>query len=645
MEEEAEPARVHTVPRGALPTWARLRDALLDLSRRTDDDNRTALLHLMRTSAEALAVDRVSFWHYDPDRRAILRQCMHCRVNGPDYSPAVLSADQAPHYFRALDATLTLAAEDVHTDERTAELLEDYLKPLGIGAMLDVSVRHSGVLVGVLCHEHIGGPRDWNAEERMFAAAIAALTAQLLEHGQRLRAEDGRRHALLLDHLTGLANRSGLLESLSNAFANDPGRLGPLLLIDIDRFHRINHAFGAEVGDFVLATIADRLRGLYPDSALARLGNDQFAVVCPRGIGPLRDAALAEVGRVRDALQAPVRSDARSYELTVSIGLVPDLASYRSADAALRDAMIAVDNAARGPRGNLAVFDASARERVSKRLMLEQDIRRGAQNGEFELHLQPIVAADSGTVVAAEALMRWRHPERGLLAPIDFIEVAEESGQLSAIQAGCLAPVLAAVARWRRRPDMAEFKLALNLASAQLGDRLLPRYLEKVCQEAGLAPAALNLEITENVLLETVHDVEHALNALHEMGATLALDDFGTGFASLTHLVRLPLDAVKIDRSFVGRLDQTARAPAIVRGIVAMARAVGLRVVAEGVETEAQASILTDMGCFCLQGYRYGRPIALDAFEATWMAGPVVESGLQLTIEPIGNRHAGPGQA
>lgn len=640
MTEPSE-HQLHTVPHGALPSWARLRDALLDLSRQDELDESASIARLLSISAQALGVDRVSFWRLDADRRSITREQLHCAGSEPDYQRLVLTAEQAPRYLEALDATLTLAAEDVRTDDRTQELLADYMTPLGIGAMLDVGVRHSGALVGVICHEHVGAPREWNAEERMFAAAISALAAQQLEHSERMRAETARRRALSTDQLTGLPNRSGLLDNLSRAFSGAPGALGSLVLVDIDRFHRINHVYGAETGDRVLVVCADRLRALYPEDRLARLGNDQFAIIVAQSARSAREEALRHAERARDALQVPVEWRNRRHAFSVSMGILPDLGSFASADRALRDAMIVLDTASRGPRGNLAVFDARVRETVAQRLALETDIRRGAEAGEFELHLQPILRAGDRVLIGAEALMRWRHPGRGLLAPGQFIEVAEETGLLAGIQADCLPALLRRVAAWRQRPGFARFRLGLNLAAAQLSDRMFSRQLEQACGEAGLPTDLLCLEITENTLLESVEDIEQTLVSLSDLGLTLALDDFGTGHASLRHLISLPLAAVKLDRSFVGRLGQGGRVAEIVRGMIKMAHALGLTTIAEGVETGQQLSLLEEMECDALQGYAFDPALSPERFEARWVPpAPDGERGLSTPVSG-GDRQTG----
>lgn len=614
------PGPDYITPATASPKWAQLRDALLDLTRLGELEPAAAMTRLLTVSCQALDVARVSFWKLEANHQALERQLMYQILQGLDEKPSRLTATQAPSYFAALERTLTLAAEDVLLDTRTQELLETYLRPLGIGAMLDVAVRDSGRLVGVICHEHVGGPRAWSAEERMFVAAISVLAGQQIEHQRRMRAEDERRLALLTDRLTGLPNRIRFVEALAEKLAEPESEVGILLVADLDRFHRINHAFGAEIGDRVLCEAARRLAGRYPVERLARLGNDQFAVLTPPVPGADREcAALAEIEGLRTALQEPVDIDGRRIDLTVSLGVLLDASDYRSADLALRDAMIAADTASRGPRSNLALFDARIRGRVEKRLRLELELRRAVGCNEFELHLQPIFRLSDKALVGAEALLRWRHPERGLLLPAEFLEVAEEAGLLAGIHAQVLDASLERVARWRERTGRADFRLSLNLSASQLGDERIAQRLMAAAQRWRLGPSALHLEVTENTLLDASTGVMPTLSSLAALGAELSLDDFGTGYASITHLARLPLASVKIDQGFVAKLDADPKVADIVRGLVQMGHALGLRVIAEGVESPAQLEALQEMECDEAQGFLLGRPVPLDLFETHWI--------------------------
>lgn len=608
-----EAPRDYITPANAPPRWQHLRDALFALGSAPEMGVDAAMRQLLDASRQALDVARASFW-----RLALDGQSLHCEQQaigeGMDsLLGAVVSAAQAPRYFQALGCTLTLAAEDVAVDERTAELIDAYLRPAGIGALLDVGVRVSGRLVGVVCHEHIGGARTWAAEERLFVAAISAMAARQFEH-QRLIDSEARRHlALRMDRLSGLPNRVALLERVRVLLGAANTTPSALLVLDIDRFHRINHAHGGELGDRVLAALSQRLAALFELEDLARLGNDQFVVLVPAGDV---DRALADI---RSHLEGRSLFPDRALSVTLSIGVVPSLAGYADPDAVLRDAMIAADAASRGPRSGMCVFDADRHAAAADRLRLETELRQAVKASEFAFYLQPIVTLAEHRLVGAEALLRWQHPQAGLLAPGDFLESAEETELLGAIHAQLLPALLRQLAQWRKHPGMATFQLHINAAASQLSTREAVERWLTMLRVAGLERQAIQIEITENTLLDPGSPIERQLHYLAQQGVALSMDDFGTGFASISHLARLPLASMKIDRSFVERMGSDARATNLVRVLLDMARELGLQVVAEGVETANQLALLRLLGCATAQGYLLGVPLPVAEFERVWM--------------------------
>lgn len=605
--------RDYITPANAPPRWQQLRDALFALGSAPEMGADAAMRQLLDASRQALDVARASFWRIAPDGQSL--RCEQESVSDGVQSllGAMVAAKQAPRYFQALGCTLTLAAEDVAVDERTSELLESYLRPAGIGALLDVGVRVSGQLVGVVCHEHIGGARTWAAEERLFVAAVSAMAVRQFEH-QRLLDSETRRHlALRTDRLSGLPNRVALLERVRALLGADEDSVHALLVIDIDRFHRINHAHGGEVGDRVLAALAQRLAALFAIDDLARLGNDQFVVLVPA-----RDVnrALADI---RMHLEGRSLFPDRPLSVTLSIGVVPSLAGYADPDAVLRDAMIAADAASRGPRSGMCVFDADRHAAAADRLRLEAELRQAVKAREFAFHLQPIVTLAEQRLVGAEALLRWHHPQAGLLAPCDFLESAEETELLGTIHAQLLPALLQQLVRWRKHPHMAAFQLHINATASQLSTRDAAERWLTMLREAGLEPQAIQIEITENILLDPGSPIEQQLHYLAQQGVALSMDDFGTGFASISHLARLPLASMKIDRSFVERMGTDARATNLVRVLLDMACELGLHVVAEGVETDNQLSLLRLLGCGTAQGYLLGAPLPVAEFDREWI--------------------------
>lgn len=604
-------------PADASVRWRHLRDALFELGRSPPRGTDDALCHLLATSARALDVVRASFWRIADDRQSIRCECQ-CTASGLVEMPGTeLTAAEAPRYFAALDASLTLAAEDALSDARTADLVRDYLQPAGIGALLDVAVRQGGQIIGVMCHEHIGGARAWASEERLFVTAIAAMVGRQFEQHHLMQLEAERQRALCIDSLTGLANRTALIQTLDGVVgaAATAARPMALVVIDIDRFHRVNHAFGGEVGDRLLCAVADRLKGLFAPEALARLAGDQFVVLLPaREV----DDAIA---RIRREIEGNHLIPERALGISVSIGVVPSLAPYQGPDAALRDAMIAVDVASRGRRGGRYSVDGNHHTAAEQRLRLEMRLRAAIVADEFEFHLQPIMGLHRSRPVGAEALLRWRHPERGVLPPAEFLDVLEESELIAAVHDRLLPALLNRLARWRQLPACAGFVLHVNLASVQLRSARSVDRLLALIAAADLPRVAINVEITENTLLDPGSEIIAQLHYLARAGVPLSMDDFGTGFASISHLAELPLACMKIDRSFVARMGADVRATNLVRVLIDMATELGLSVVAEGVETQSELDLLRALGCGMAQGYLLGRPLPVAEFEQRWIRG------------------------
>jgi diguanylate cyclase (GGDEF)-like protein/PAS domain S-box-containing protein len=420
------------------------------------------------------------------------------------------------------------------------------------------------------------------------------------------------------DALTGLPNRALFYARVQEAL--HAGAPFAALFIDLDRFKVVNDSLGHEVGDFLLATVAERLRGaLGPveGATVARLGGDEFAVVVPTappGGPPTSGQAVGEA--ILATLNEPVDLGPREHEPGASIGVIEHGEAYATPEDVLRDADTAMYEAKRAGRGRTATFVPSLREAATDRFRLEHDLRRAIPRGELRVVLQPVVRLETGAVAGFESLVRWAHPERGLLAPGAFLPLAEELGLVTAIDEWVLGATAAVVrdglaAGGVRRAD-AILWLSLNCSDATFlsGDRLRER-VRRAVATSGLDPSRIVLELTERAVVEKA-EATSALDALHSEGVQVCVDDFGTGFSSLGLLSGLPVDGLKIDRSFVTDLPGSAQALAVVRGVVGIAKDLGLRVVAEGVETEAQRAALLDVGCELAQGYLFSRPLPAE---------------------------------
>jgi diguanylate cyclase (GGDEF)-like protein len=435
--------------------------------------------------------------------------------------------------------------------------------------------------------------------------AVRQLRAQIIE---RERIEQKLVYENLHDALTGLPNRGFLLDAMSRAVARlrrDPQHLFAVLFLDLDRFKVINDSVGHLVGDEMLKQAGERIAGCVraPD-VVARLGGDEFALLLENIHGP--EDAFHVAQRVLAALAEPMRIAGKELFPSASIGIALSHERYLKAEELLRDADVAMYRAKAHGRHRFEVFDERLHQEALRLLDLEGDLRRAILRSEFEPHFQSIVRLSDQQIIGYEALLRWRHPQRGVLAPGDFIGVAEESGSVEQIdwqlfEKTCREiPMLAVAGRY----------VTLNVSARHFRSPELPARLLHLLAEHGIATDRVRLEVTEGALLDNPELVRATLQSLRDAGVLALLDDFGTGYSSLSYLHRFPLHAMKIDRSFVADLGESASgsSAAVVRAVLALATTLGMEVVAEGIETAAQRSTLIDLGCELGQGFLFSQP-------------------------------------
>ncbi len=434
-------------------------------------------------------------------------------------------------------------------------------------------------------------------------------------------------HQALHDPLTGLANRALFLDHLDNALARIDRRAEELavLFLDLDRFKVINDSLGHSAGDQLLVAVGGRLpRVLRAGDTVARLGGDEFVILLPDVNGSDEAVAIAE--RVLQALRRPVSVDGDDVFSTASIGIAlasstVDANGKVTAEGLLRDADAAMYRAKARGRDCFEIFDEQLRTQATARLHLESFLRRAIELDELEVHFQPEVEIASGRVVGCEALVRWRHPTDGLLEASQFITVAEESGFIVDLGLWVLGEACRQAGRWRDDPEASLQTLRVNLSTRQLAQADLVKVVLDVLDESGIPPAMLCLEITETTLMADSQASLEALTALRAAGIEIAIDDFGTGYSSLGYLKQLPVDVLKIDRSFVDGLGVDPDDTAIVDAIISLGRALGLRIVAEGVETERQLAELRALGCDRAQGFLFSPAVPADRFWSIALAG------------------------
>jgi diguanylate cyclase (GGDEF)-like protein/PAS domain S-box-containing protein len=556
---------------------------------------------------EIKGVEAACVWEAGREgRRLHLRAGLEERGGGAERRA---SAARDSHAGAALESGLHVIVDDWSSERRFS--MPPALRVLGVRSSLAVPIAGKERPYGVL-DIHSTEPNHFTPQDVHFVQASANVLADALE---RHAADERLRHRVLHDSLTGLPNRLSFVDSLRDALQRGLGSGSPvgILFLDLDHFKLINDSIGHHAGDDLLQAVAPRLRAhLRPGDIVARFGGDEFGILVDRLTD--EEEAMAIADRVSGAFSEPYSMGGADHFVTASIGIAVARPTGRDpvdAELLIRDADAAMYRAKERGRGRCEVFDAEMRARAVHRLETERELRHALNRDEFELHYQPLIALGSGEIVGLEALVRWNHPERGLLDPGEFVSIAEDSGLIEPIGGWVQETACRQALGWHElRPDQRPLDVAVNLSARQVAHRDLADSVREILARTGLDPVNLRLEVTESVLVEESASATATLEALSEIGVRLVLDDFGTGYSSLAYLNRFPFDALKIDRSFVEGLGVEQERTAIVEAVIGMARALSLDAIAEGVENEAQLSELRRLGCDFAQGHLFSRPLA-----------------------------------
>ena len=596
--------------------------ALVALGRRVwheDCTFDTAIAEICEVAADTLGVDRVNVWRVDAAAHRL--RCMHAYVNSTgEHNPPgfdeILLLDS--EYGTQLDEVRVIDIADVGNDATVSasqEALGAYLRSHDIHSLLDAPIRAEGQLLGVVCHEHIGSARMWTPEDHAFAGSIGDYVALAYEIARRREIESRLRFLERHDAQTNLPNRDHLLEVAHTALRplhdKDIGLAVIHLQIDPPA-----ESEPLDAGAFqrFLVESAERLREITADNAaLARVREDAFAIIPHRHLREVEALELAE--RCIDLVQSEAAS-AGEYPASVTAGIAfsRDLAAP-SADALLRNAESASLRACANGPSRCKVFNADRHRGLLARMRTEQALREAFADGELMLYYMPEVDLRDGHWRCAEALLRWRNKEGRIVPAGEFIDVAESSGLIVPLGRWVLLEACNAAMRWPVRNGIAPM-LRVNVSARQFEETGLAADVDSALSESGLPPARLCLELTETMLLRDADAAAKTLARVRALGVSVALDDFGTGFCSLGYLKHLPIDTIKIDRGFTAGLPQDRADLAIVKALVGLAKDLGIDVVGEGVETEAQAQCLRDCGVTAVQGYLYSPAIDNDALIA-----------------------------
>jgi diguanylate cyclase (GGDEF)-like protein/PAS domain S-box-containing protein len=469
------------------------------------------------------------------------------------------------------------------------------------------------------------------------------LIFQIQDITDRKLAEQQLHHDAFHDALTGLPNRALFMDHLKLAIARSKRNstsLFAVLYLDLDRFKIINDSLGHTIGDQLLVGIANRLKKhLRPGDTVARLGGDEFTILI-EDIADEKEAVLV-AERIQNELAIPFGLSGREVFTTVSLGIAPSATGYERAEDILRDADTAMYRAKSLGKARYEIFDKAMHARAINLLQMETDMRRALEREEFLLHYQPIVSLHDFRLRGFEALVRWQHPERGFISPMDFIPVAEETGMIVQLGEWVMREACQQMQHWQKLfPVETPLYITINLSSKQFSQTTLISKVAMIIQETGVKPHTVKLEITESVVMENIETATDMLQQLRALGVKLAIDDFGTGYSSLSYLHRFPIDTLKIDRSFVTRMSENNENTEIVRTVVVLAQNLGMDVVAEGVETNEQLVLLQKLGCENGQGYFFSKPVnnvgAERIIAETY--GALISPLRQINAQPSGKR-------
>ncbi|MEU4238735.1 EAL domain-containing protein [Actinoplanes sp. NPDC026619] len=491
-------------------------------------------------------------------------------------------------------------------------MVEDYETcPIAMPAMtkaklrsvMSAPVHENGRAVGSLTVGMYSDAREWDKPAQEMLRAFAEHISLAVTDARTLEAMN----QAFLDSLTGLPSRSLFQTRMEETLAAGDGGLA-VLFIDLDRFKMINDSLGHSAGDQLLIGVADRIRTcLRDEDVAARLGGDEFAILLP-GLG---SAAGAEpvANRLLEKLRAPFDLNGAEAYVSASIGIAYGRPGEFGAQELMVDADLAMYQAKKHGKDKFEMFEPAMREAFQATIDLESDLRRAIVRHEFELRYQPIVRLDSQEITGVEALIRWQHPERGVIPPVEFIPLAEETGMIVPIGEWVLREATQRVAEWNTRRPGHELTVSVNLSAVQLEQSVLPEIVQSALDASGLPADRLTLELTESLLVDHRPATLHRLKAIKALGVRLAIDDFGTGYSSLAYLRQFPVDIIKIDKSFVDDVVDEPTAAALTHGIIQLGRALQLSTIAEGIEHAGQLDSLADGNCELGQGYYFAEPL------------------------------------
>lgn len=579
----------------------------------TQESVKQTLEDICKRVSEVMACERVSIWLFNEKRTILTAQNFFNATSQQQSSGKCLFQQDMPTYFEAVQRARTLVVEDVTTDRDTQELYrKGYFGQTR--SMLDAAIILSRGIGGVLCCE-TADDRKWSIFDQVIAAALADMVAFIFDRIYRIEIEEHIHTLAFTDPLTGLDNQHSFLEKVSEKLpAITEGERGVFLYLMLDQFAEIQGVLGHEGGEEVLIETAKRLQRLFPAPAVtARIGFDHFIVFIPRFFDQADTGNMMD--QLADEIRRPMHIRGHEVYLTFSYGVsyFPDHA--QNAKMGLQAAQVALQDGRKiTTRKAGRVYKPGMHTMMKEMMLSEINLRKGLDLNEFCLFYQPQVDGLTAELKGFEALIRWKHPERGLIYPGDFIDLAESTGLILPIGEWVIREAFSQLRKWEQE-GRGHLKVSINLSPRHFLHRSLPDYLIQCSKESGVAPRRMKLEITENVALHDQEAVKERIRQLVDLGFDISIDDFGTGYSAFIYLQHFSVQEIKIDRQFIMDLTEDPKSLAIVQTIIRLAKMLGLSVIAEGVETEEQWKRLKQLGCCEIQGYYFSKPLPAEEID------------------------------
>ncbi|MDX1806454.1 MAG: GGDEF and EAL domain-containing protein [Paenisporosarcina sp.] len=559
---------------------------------------------LCKTISHLIDCERISIWLFDEDHTKLTAQNIFDKRTDVHTRDEMLVFSEYPLYFNSVKGKRALAIHDVSQDSRVKELYPDYFSSVGgVRSMLDAPIMMSSGIGGVLCCESLKS-RIWNELDQILVGTLADMVAFLYERISRLEAEDRVRELAFIDQLTGLNNQHAFYEQTTEQLTTE--KEGIFVYLQLDQFAAVQDALGFGYGEEVLKQSADMLKSSFQKpSIVARIGFDHFAIFLSTEDSINLKANLKK-------LKKPMFIDNQEVYMTYSYGTSKYPENGESAKECLQSAQIALNDGRKYlSRDVHATFTPEMIEIRKSDLQVEMNLRKGLDFEEFVLLYQPQITCVTGKAVGFEALIRWRHPEKGLVSPVEFIPLAESTGLILPIGEWVICQAFKQLQQWKDSGND-EFTISINISPRHFLSEKLVEFLLECLSSHSVSADRLRIEITESVAMEDYAVVKKRIEVLNQLGFVISIDDFGTGFSAFVYLQHFEVHEIKIDRKFIQDIEHNPKSLGIVKSIIDLADSLNIHVICEGIETESQLSLLRKIGCKTVQGFYFAKPLPIE---------------------------------